>query len=529
MLRSMLISAVLIAPHCLAAAEKVSITNFYVVNQEQIPAGEDVFWKEDNYGTYTVEEGPIDPGFVRCVGSGFGEPSGVSGGGVCVYGEEADTFTMRWEVVSFGVNNWRIVSSTGKYSGMTGSGTTKRTYVGNQGDVTFNSTLNISNNASATNSEIYLNHGSNSANSYNDNIVIESTHSSSDGIKFGESQGTGTLANTKTITVGTSGFIAGHCILDLLEHGYEVRGTVRNLDKAPALKAMFAKYTDKADSIEFAQADLTNEDGWLEAAQGCDGLFHLASPVPLQQPKNADELIRPAREGALNALKAANAAGIKRAVLTSSIAAVMFGHKEKHRTFNESDWTNVDATGVAYYKSKALAEQAAWDYVKDTDIQLSTVLPGFVLGPALESDYGTSLQLIVELLKGKYPVVPKIGFEAVDVRDIASLHRLAYEKPEAVGKRFIGANGWVMFKEVAQILKQAYPDKKVSTVELPELLSNILSYPIKDMDMVKGEGGKTKKADNSAAMSLGWAPHTVEEAILSGAESLVNLGVVKGK
>ena len=124
MLRSMLISAVLVAPQCLTAEEKVSVTNYYVVNQERIPAGEDVFWKEDNYGTYTVNEGPIDSGFVRCVGSGFGGPSGVSGGGVCVYGEDEDTFTMRWEVVAFGFNEWRIVSSTGKYSGMTGNGTT---------------------------------------------------------------------------------------------------------------------------------------------------------------------------------------------------------------------------------------------------------------------------------------------------------------------------------------------------------------------------------------------------------------------
>lgn len=125
MLRSMLIAVVLIAPQILSAAEKVAVTNYYVVNQEQVPAGEDVFWREDNYGTYTVEEGPIDSGFVRCVGSGFGGPSGVNGGGVCVYGEDEDTFTMRWEVVSFGVNKWRIVSSTGKYSGMTGTGTTK--------------------------------------------------------------------------------------------------------------------------------------------------------------------------------------------------------------------------------------------------------------------------------------------------------------------------------------------------------------------------------------------------------------------
>lgn len=125
MFRSMLFAAVFILPQCLTAAEKVSVTNYYVVNQEQIPAGEDVFWKEDNFGTYTVHDGPIDSGFVRCVGSGFGGPSGINGGGVCVYGEDQDTFTMRWEAVGFGVNNWRIVSSTGKYSGVTGTGTTK--------------------------------------------------------------------------------------------------------------------------------------------------------------------------------------------------------------------------------------------------------------------------------------------------------------------------------------------------------------------------------------------------------------------
>ena len=125
MLRSLLVSVVLFAPQSLTAAEKVSVTNYYVVNLEEVPAGEDVFWKEDNYGTYTVDEGPIDAGFVRCVGSGFGGPSGINGGGVCVYGVDEDTFTMRWSVVSFGLNQWQIVSSTGKYSGMTGSGTTK--------------------------------------------------------------------------------------------------------------------------------------------------------------------------------------------------------------------------------------------------------------------------------------------------------------------------------------------------------------------------------------------------------------------
>lgn len=131
MLRIVLCAAAVLVPQCLIASEKVSATNFYVVKQEQIPAGENVFWTEDNYGTYTIHEGSIDAGFVRCVGAGFGGPGGITGGGVCVYGADEDTFTMRWEVVSLGFNKWRIVSATGKYSGMTGSGTT-RTRVASQ-------------------------------------------------------------------------------------------------------------------------------------------------------------------------------------------------------------------------------------------------------------------------------------------------------------------------------------------------------------------------------------------------------------
>jgi nucleoside-diphosphate-sugar epimerase len=330
----------------------------------------------------------------------------------------------------------------------------------------------------------------------------------------------------KILVTGASGFIAGHCILDLLEHGYQVRGTVRNLKKVPELRKMFAKYTDKADSIEFAQADLLSSDGWAEAMAGCDGLFHLASPVPLVQPKDPDEVIVPAREGALNALRAANEAGIKRVVLTSSVAAVMYGHKEKSRVFNEHDWTNLDAPNLpAYFQSKTIAEKAAWDYVEGTDIELSTVHPGVVLGPALESDYGTSLQLLVELLKGKYPLIPKVGFEIVDVRDVAILHRLAYEAPEA-GKRLLCANGFTKFKDVARTLKKAYPDANVPNFEMPNLMFSLLSPFLKDMEMVRGEANKVKAADISAAKAIGWKPRSVEEAILSGAKKLKELGVV---
>lgn len=335
----------------------------------------------------------------------------------------------------------------------------------------------------------------------------------------------------KILVTGASGFIAGHCIIDLLEHGYEVRGTMRSVARAEQLRAMFAKYTDKAASIEFAQTDLLSSEGWDEAAEGCDGLFHLASPVPLVQPKNADELIKPAKEGALNALKAAKQAGITRAVMTSSVAAVMYGHTEKSRVFTEEDWTNLDAPNgatpvVPYFQSKTIAEQAAWEYANEAKIGLSTVLPGVVLGPALESDYGTSLQLIVELMQRKYPLIPKVGFEVVDVRDVASLHRLAFEKPEAEGKRFLCTNGFMPFKEVAETLNAAYPDAKVPTIEMPNILFNLLSQFLREMEMVKGEGGKVKAANNAAAKSIGWQPRDPHEAILAGAESLKKLGVL---
>lgn len=330
----------------------------------------------------------------------------------------------------------------------------------------------------------------------------------------------------KILVTGASGFIAGHCVLDLLKHGYEVRGTVRDLGKVSALKSMFAKYTDKVDALEFAQVDLLSPEGWTEAAHGCDGIFHLASPVPRKQPSDPLEVIAPAKEGALHALRAAKQVGINRVVLTSSVAAVMYGHKGKNLTFTEKDWTNLNAKGLTpYFQSKTMAEQAAWDFVADTDIKLSTILPGLVLGPALDRDYGTSLSAIAELAKGRYPLLPKVGFEVVDVRDVATLHRLAYENKEAEGRRFLCTTGFVWLKQVAEAVKMEVPDAKVPSVEMPNLLFDALSLFMKDLEMIKGEAGKTKVADNSAAKSLGWEPRSPVEAIVSGARSLKQLGV----
>ena len=230
----------------------------------------------------------------------------------------------------------------------------------------------------------------------------------------------------------------------------------------------------------------------------------------------------------LNALRAAKEQGIKRVVLRSSVAAIMYGHKDKSREFTEQDWTNLDAPNLpAYFQSKTIAERGAWDFVKDSGIKLSTVNPGVVFGPALENDYGSSLQVLVDILTGKSPFIPKVGFEIVDVRDVASLHRLAYESPDAAGRRFLCANGFTLLKEVAYILKKAFPTGKITTREMPDFLFSILSRFLKEMEMIKGEAGKVKVANITAAKSIGWEPRSAEEAIIAGAKSLVDFGIVK--
>lgn len=331
----------------------------------------------------------------------------------------------------------------------------------------------------------------------------------------------------KILVTGASGFIASHCIIDLLKHGYQVRGTVRNLDRVPQLRAMYAKHTDKADEIEFMKADLLSPAGWSEAADGCDGLFHLASPVPSIQPKDPNEVIKPAKEGALNALQAAKANGINRVVLTSSVAAIMYGHQNKVREYTEQDWTDLSTPYLpAYIQSKTIAEKAAWDFAKDENIELITINPGAVFGPSLASNSSSSLEILRDLFAGKYPLVPKVGFEIVDVRDVAILHRLAYESPDATGKRFLCTNGFRWMKDIALLLNKEFRESKSPTIEMPSLLFMLSSIFMRSMELIKDDVDKIKTADISQAKAIGWEPRPVEEAIISGARSLVEFGIV---
>ncbi|MFT7307426.1 MAG: dihydroflavonol-4-reductase [Candidatus Azotimanducaceae bacterium] len=335
---------------------------------------------------------------------------------------------------------------------------------------------------------------------------------------------------TKVLVTGASGFIGSHTVLEFLNNGYEVRGSIRDLARADGLKNMLSKHTEHIEKLEFVAASLTEPDSWAEAVAGCDGVIHIASPVPIAQPKDPNELIIPAREGATNVLKAAQLAGIKRIVLTSSVAAVSCNDKGDSAPQTAADWTDIKhPTSNAYAASKTLAEHAAWDFIKQhEDMELVTIQPAMVLGPALEADYGSSLEAIYVLMKGKYPMIPHMGFSIVDVRDVANLHRIGFEHPEAAGQRLLCSNGFRWFKAVSACLSDEFPryDKKLPSKELPDFVIKILALFDPVMAFTAKSLGMQVDYDCTPAKALGWNPRSPEDAIKAGAKSLIDLGVV---
>ena len=337
---------------------------------------------------------------------------------------------------------------------------------------------------------------------------------------------------TTVLVTGASGFIASHCIIQLLDKGYRVRGTLRSLDRADGLRQVIASQTDPGDRLEFVVADLKGDDGWGQAVTGCSHVLHVASPIPRTAPKHPDELIVPARDGALRVLKAAAAAGVKRVVMTASTAAICYGHGNIGRPFTEEDWSDPDgADNSAYTRSKTIAERAAWDFIEQdaSGLELVTINPGAVLGPVLEADYGTSAEIVVKLMNGDFPGTPRMGFPLVDVRDVADIHIRAMEQPEAAGNRFMAANEFMWMADVAAVLRQHRPDyaRKIPTRGLPSWLVRTISLFDSVTRSVTFElDVRRDVTSDKARRMLGWSPRSNEEAIKATADSVVALGIV---
>lgn len=343
----------------------------------------------------------------------------------------------------------------------------------------------------------------------------------------------------KVLITGASGYIGKHITLQLLNQGYEVRASVRNLSKsAEVISAVEPGLVDKSKldkRLTFVELDLEKDAGWDVALTGIDVLMHTASPFPIASPKDENELIRPAVEGTLRALRAAKSAGVKRVILTSSVAAIYGCELPAGKTeYDETMWTDVTHPigRGAYTKSKTLAEKAAWDFVKNQapEIALTTINPVLVLGAPLDKNFGSSISLVERILKGKDPMLPDTRFSIVDVRDVAQMHVAAISNDATKNERLLAASATYSFVGIAKYLKTIYPMSKAKTTQAPSALIKVLSLFDGDIKTILPMLGKPMLISGAKAtriLGINFIPADV--TIRESAEFLVKNGFIKVK
>ncbi|MFK7793446.1 MAG: SDR family oxidoreductase [Devosiaceae bacterium] len=336
------------------------------------------------------------------------------------------------------------------------------------------------------------------------------------------------MADTVFLT-GASGFIAKQIIVQLLDAGYDVRGSVRSLGRSAEVRDAVRPHLTNPDNLDhrltFVALDLGKDDGWDSVMDGCAALLHTASPFPLKQPKTDEEIIRPAVDGTVRALRAARQVGIDRVVLTSSAVAVMYGNLPVGKAaFDESDWSDDShPTQNAYGKSKTHAEKAAWAFVESQApaMKLTTINPVLVLGPSLDKNYGTSLQVAERIFSGKDPMQPNFGIPVVDVRDVAAMHVKALSTPASEGMRILATESFNWMVDMAAMMKAAYPERTIKAKVAPDFLIKAMSLFDKDIKTIIPQLGVEMKVDNSRAreiFEMEFIP--AKDAILASAESI---------
>ncbi len=337
------------------------------------------------------------------------------------------------------------------------------------------------------------------------------------------------------LVTGGSGFVGTHVIVALLKAGYRVRTTVRSFKREAEVRAMVETGGVKDTSaLSFVVADLLQDTNWPDAVAGCRYVLHVASPFPATVPANEDELIVPAREGTLRVLRAARDAGVERVVLTSSYVAVGYGHPYRAEPYTEESWTNVAGEVSAYAKSKTLAERAAWDFVarEGGTLELSVINPVGIFGPALGKDLSTSIEIIKRMMEGALPGMPDLAFGVVDVRDLADLHLRAMIDPAAKGERFLAvADGTHSAMEIGRVLRERLgaAARRVPTRRLPTWVLRIVALFDGSVKLLLPDLGRPRHVSNAKARRvLGWTPRSYDKTIVDTAQSLIQLGVLRG-
>jgi dihydroflavonol-4-reductase len=334
-------------------------------------------------------------------------------------------------------------------------------------------------------------------------------------------------AGTVLVT-GGSGYLGGYVVSEALRRGYHVRSTIRSLAKEAAARAQIAELVEAEDRLQFVEADLLSDAGWDRAAEGCDAVLHVASPMPVGEFKGHD-VIRPARDGTRRVLEAAVRAGTKRVVITSSASAAI--PRVRGAVADETVWTDLPSKAIFNYpRSKTLAERDAWAFAAEhPQLELVTLLPSSIQGPVLGSDYSASIEFSGLMLRGKMPATPRIGYAIVDVRDLAELHLIALEAPEAAGQRFMAAGEFLWLGDIARILKARLGVKagKVPTRTLPDALVRLIALVNPTMrPIVPDLGVRTECDSTKAARLLHWTTRPAAESIIDAAESLLARNLV---
>lgn len=343
---------------------------------------------------------------------------------------------------------------------------------------------------------------------------------------------------TTVLLTGASGYIGKHITLQLLNQGYKVRASVRSLSKSAevknAVKPHLLDSSDLDSRLTFVELDLDKDSGWDAALTGIDVLMHTASPFPIASPKDEKELIRPAVDGTLRALKAAKSAGVNRVILTSSNAAVYGCDLPAGKSeYDETMWTDVNHPigRVAYTKSKTLAEKAAWDFVSSQapQIELTTINPVLVLGAPLDNNFGSSISVVERIMKGKDPMLPDLRFSIVDVRDVAQMHVQAIKNDATKGERILAASETYSFVGIAKYIKSIYPKSKIKTGKAPSALIKFLSLFDGEIKAVLPILGKPMITSNKKAQKLlGIKFIPVEVTLKESAAYLVKNGFIQG-
>ena len=333
------------------------------------------------------------------------------------------------------------------------------------------------------------------------------------------------------LVTGGTGFIGLHCLQQLLDKGYKVRTTIRSESRKQEVMEAMKKHSSNCENLEFFIADLLSDDGWSEAVTGSKYVLHVASPFFLGEPENEDVFIKPAVEGTLRVLKACADSDVQKVVLTSSFAAVGYGHSREKEVYTEEDWSSVDGEISPYAKSKTLAEKAAWEFVENLEeskkFELTVINPVAVTGPMLTSDIGSSNDFLLKLVSGSMPACPKIHMGYIDVRDVAKAHIFSMTEEKTNGERIIVSENEMFFAEVGKTLNEA-GFKKSPTKEMPNFLVKIMSLFVGELKTLLSALNRKGDIDKTKAKSFfNWDYISTEQSVTETAQQLQDMGLTK--